>query len=214
MVLTRVRRGKLEGILDARLQDARVRVRARARVGARARARTRVRVRLRLRLRDRLRLRLRVIGCCCRPGSAMQPSTLPESQRLSSARDRAGPPCRARNVRGDEAAMLGPALRATAVRVAVVRAVVRAVSPAERGDHSNGQLGRRRVEHLANEIVSIIPSEQRHREREHRGVQRGDAGAARGGVRTDGTANHRARGGGTSGAAAICKTGGTDSLQC
>ena len=68
--------------------------------------------------------------------------------------------------------MLGPALRAAAV----VRAVVRAVSPAERGDHSNGQLGRRRVEHLANETV--IPSEQRHREREHPGEccgQRGDA---------------------------------------
>ena len=62
---------------------------------------------------------------------------------------------------------LGPALRAAAVRVAVVRAAVRAVSPAERGDHSNGQLGRRRVEHLANETV--IPSEQRRREREHRG---------------------------------------------
>ena len=60
--------------------------------------------------------------------------------------------------------MLGPALRAAAV----VRAVVRAVSPAERGDHSNGQLGRRRVEHLTNEI-GIIPSEQRRREREHCG---------------------------------------------
>ena len=65
---------------------------------------------------------------------------------------------------------LGPALRAAAVRVAVVSAVVRAVSPAERGDHSNGQLGRRRVEHLADEIgSSVIPSEQRRREREHRG---------------------------------------------
>ena len=67
---------------------------------------------------------------------------------------------------------LGPALRAAAVRVAVVSAVVRAVSPAERGDHSNGQLGRRRVEHLADEIgSSVIPSEQRRREREHRGEE-------------------------------------------
>ena len=87
-------------------------------------------------------------------------------------------------MRGDEARAGAPA----AVRVAVVRAV-RAVSPAERGDHSNGQLGRRRVEHLADEIgSSVIPSEQRRREREHRGECCGQRVASVASARSPGAA--------------------------
>ena len=63
------------------------------------------------------------------------------------------------------AAILG-AVMAAAV---VVRAVVRVALPAERGDHSNGQFRRRRVQHIAGGSSNIAQSGQRRRDRVHRG---------------------------------------------
>ena len=71
------------------------------------------------------------------------------------------------------AAILGAVMRAGAVRARRGRgesggvgvALVRVVAPADRGYHSDGQVGRRRVEHLACESSG----ERRRRDRVHRG---------------------------------------------
>ena len=73
------------------------------------------------------------------------------------------------------AAILGAVVRAVVRAVAVmaaavvVRAVVRVALPAERGDHSNGQFRRRRVQHIAGGSSNIAQSGQRRRDRVHRG---------------------------------------------
>ena len=113
--------------------------------------------------------------CCCRRGISMRPSTTPESRRRSSARDRAGRPCRVRRVSSDAGGGTrsggeggggkGNGAGSGAVWALVARVGVRVVAPADRGYHSDGQVGRRRVEHLACESSG----ERRRRDRVHRG---------------------------------------------
>eukprot|EP00964_Phaeocystis_antarctica_P030684 scaffold17347_cov51-Phaeocystis_antarctica.AAC.2 len=100
----------------------------------------------------------------------MRPSTPPESRRRSSARDRAGRPCQVRRVSSDAGGGTrgggkGEGAESGAVWALVARVGARVVAPADRGYHSDGQVGRRRVEHLACESSG----ERRRRDRVHRG---------------------------------------------